>query len=115
VQETAPQAQFTFDYDAGGDGFSGANGNDVIEVAHDGGDTIQNDRLSILIDGNAASSLSWGSPTSGFPAEVSAGDTASYTEDSTNDHLKPGSNVRVVWTSQGGDNSATIAESQVPN
>jgi flagellin-like protein len=114
VQDTAPQAQFTFDYDAGGDGFSGANANDVLEVTHDGGDSIQNSTLSILIDGNAAAPLTWDSSTD-FSGEISAGDTASYTEDNSNDHLKPGSNVRVVWTSEGGDNSATIAESQVPS
>jgi flagellin-like protein len=116
VQSTSPQASFNFDFDAGGDGtFSGANNDDVLEITHDGGDSIDSARLSVLVDGSDADdSLNWDTSTA-FSGDVAAGDTASYTEDGTDDNLQQGTSVRVTWTSESGDNSATLGSAEVPN
>jgi flagellin-like protein len=114
-QEKTPQTSFDFNYDAGSDGDYDSSTDDSVEITLESGDTVSADRLSILIDGDDADdSLSWGSSTA-FSGEVSAGTSATYDEDgSSNDHLQSGTDVRVVWTSESGDNSATLASSEVP-
>jgi flagellin-like protein len=111
--QNAPQASFTFDYDAGGDGFSGAAGNDVVTITHDGGDVIDAARLTVSLDGTDADTLTWDSSTA-FASDVGAGDSASYSEDSSNDNFQPGDEIRIVWESEGGDTTNTISKSTVP-
>jgi flagellin-like protein len=115
VQSTSPQASFNFDFDAGGDGtFAGANSDDVLEITHDGGDSVPSARLSVLVGGTAASDQTWSASTA-FSGDVAAGSTASYTEDGSNDNLQQGTSIRVTWTSESGDNSATLGSAEVPN
>jgi flagellin-like protein len=117
VQSTSPQASFNFDFDAGGDGtFTGANNDDVLEITHDGGDSVPSARLTVLVGGSDASTLTWDSSTA-FSGDVAAGSTASYTETGTagEDHLQQGTSIRVTWTSESGDNSATLGSAEVPN
>jgi flagellin-like protein len=98
VQETAPQAQFTFDYD----------GTSKLNITHDGGDSIDPARVSVPNtneSGNTWDGFTASTVTSG---QIQAGDSAAVS-------VSAGQNVRVVWTSQSGDNSATLAEFTVPN
>jgi len=114
LSNTAPQASFDFEFDAGGDGtFSEANGDDSITITHDGGDSIDAARLKVSIAGSDASTLTWDS-SSAFSGTVQAGSTASYAEDSTNDNLTPNDDIRVVWTSEDGSQTATLGRNSVP-
>jgi flagellin-like protein len=98
VQETAPQAQFTFDYDeTAGD----------LKITHDGGDAINEDRLSVNDSSVDQSSTPPKSSTVSNGGQVSAGDSFTY-------NLAPTDSVRVVWESQSGDNSATLAQFEGP-
>jgi flagellin-like protein len=125
VQETAPQAQFTFDFDDTGP----SDGNsDALTITHDGGDSIEVARLTIRISdaddeaGNGpASGTASGTPSwSSTPVEAGSSITIDGIGDTTTG--LSGSNlelnsatVRVVWTSQSGDNSATLAEFTGPD
>jgi flagellin-like protein len=100
VQETAPQAQFTFDYDSGAG---------ELNITHDGGDSIDPARITVPNvneSGNTWDGFGASTVTSG---QIQAGDSATVSS------LSAGQSVRVVWTSQSGDNSATLAEFTVPN
>jgi len=90
VQQTAPNANFQFDYD------SAANN---VTATHSGGDTIPAADNVTLSTSNDSASFG--------PNEVSAGSslTAKYESDKT---------VRVIWTSEGGDTSQTLAEDTAP-
>jgi flagellin-like protein len=105
VQSTNPSASFGFDYAEGsttnGD-FSGSNSGDgLLTVTHESGDTLSADRISV--SGSSVSSAGGDLTSAGFSSgsEVSAGD--SFTLRINNEDT-----VRIVWTSEGGDNSATL-------
>jgi len=111
VQPTSPQASFTFDWDGdaspsntelyqGGSDDSGVNGGELI-VTHNVGDTTDGARLS-LVDDDGGTAEPW-------PAgDVSAGDSATVAAGS--DDV-----VRVVWTSEDGEESATLASWDGPD
>lgn len=86
LQSSAPQATFeanTTDVSA-----SGSN----VKITHSTGDSLENTTLSFKgVD----------AVVSDFQGTVSAGDTAVVT-------ASEGSTVRIVWTSDQGDNSATL-------
>ncbi|MFC6787150.1 type IV pilin N-terminal domain-containing protein [Halobaculum halobium] len=92
VQQTAPNANFQFEF--------GENATtDVVNTTHTGGDTIPaNERVSVntSVDSKA------------FTDEVSAGDSVTDVE------YASGETVRVLWTSQTGDTSQTLAEETAP-
>ena len=113
VQQQSPTASFSFDYETNG---SDAWGNDAtISVTHEGGDSIDADRLSINVGGTTIngtnSTHGWGDVT------VGAGDTAVVTHAASGSSptWNGGDDVRVVWTSQDGSSSQTIGSSTVPN
>jgi flagellin-like protein len=102
VSESAPQAQFTFDQ----------NSTDIT-ITHDGGDTIPADALNVTV-GSVDEPIT---DSSGFSPgdEVAAGDSfvvgsssswATYTIDSED-------TLRVVWSSQNSDKTATIGQYEV--
>ncbi|MXR41007.1 type IV pilin [Halobaculum sp. WSA2] len=94
VQQTAPNANFQFEF-----GQDGA-GNDVVNVTHTGGDTIPaNERVSL--------NTSVGS-TAFSGGEMSAGDSITGVQYSS------GETVRVLWVSQNGDTSQALAEETAP-
>jgi flagellin-like protein len=106
VQQNAPQASFTYDYN------ETANN---LTITHDGGDQIDADRLSIVGNGlgsndvtdvtNAGSnSLRSGES---WPADVGAGNSVTV-ETATS------GTVRVVWASQNGENTATLGKFELP-
>jgi len=92
LQQTAPQASFSFDYN-----------DTAVNVTHQSGDTIDAARL------NVTSSVSL-TEDSGWSGSVGAGDTATYSK-GTN---WAGETVRVVWESETGESSATLSQSTAP-
>jgi flagellin-like protein len=116
VQQTAPQSSFTFDFNRGGVTTasvtpntcidSGSTGS-LVDITHDGGDSIDPNRLFIT-DGNtsaASGTNDWstcgGTTTS---SSVAAGDTASAVQ------MQNNSVVRLIWESQNGENTATLGK-----
>ena len=111
VSESAPQAQFTFDF----------SGDDYINITHDGGDAIEADQLSVSTGGvnveiaNSASgsydgdasnlNLVDGSFNTGDT--VSAGTTIYVKTVNTGDTLE-GETIRMIWSSPNSDETATI-------
>jgi len=97
VQQTTPQASFDFDYAAG-------NANSVT-VSHEGGDTLTDENSESIEVTSGSDTTTWAS-----------GSSFSITAGNTHDHspVNSGETVRVVWTSESGDTSATIASSEAP-
>ena len=85
--ESTPTAQFDIDF------------NDDT-ITHDGGDSIPTDRLTIS---GATKDGSWSGS-----GEVSAGESVDF------DSYSSGDEVRVVWTSQSGGSSQTLASAEAP-
>jgi FlaG/FlaF family flagellin (archaellin) len=109
VQSTAPQASFNFDYQSGGTGGDttlAADSNDgKLTITHDGGDSVVASALSIKDDDGT--SISDGSTV--FPnTDVSAGDSADV-------QIAADDTVRVTWTGESGDNTATLGKFSGPN
>ena len=94
VQSTAPQASFSFD----------ESSNDVT-ITHDGGDTISEDNLKVTVDGTKANGI-WDSSN-----DVTAGTSVDVVADSSNiGSLSSNDVIRVIWTSDSGENSQTLSE-----
>jgi len=116
LSNTAPQASFSFEYDDNSDA-------DNLTVTHDGGDTIESGELSASYTGVSGV----GSPSGTYDAlfssasnsEVSAG--TSQTLDDTNlgnggdDIDFSGATVRIIYSSESGDSSATLGRWDGPD
>ncbi|WP_336135551.1 type IV pilin N-terminal domain-containing protein [Natronomonas amylolytica] len=104
VQQTAPNAQFSWDYDSSG----GAGGEGEVVVTHDGGDGITASQISVAgtgivpADGDQWQDLTDTSESSG--SSVTAGSSATIGVDSTD------AEARLVWNSESGDQSSTLTE-----
>ena len=100
VQSTSPNAQFTFNEES--------NGN--LSMTHDGGDSVDVRNLNVTYDGagdlNCQTNGSANSEWSGGDTEVTAGDACTL----ANGKLSDGDTVRIVWESDDGSNSATLAD-----
>lgn len=101
LQNSAPQASFGFDYDT-----TASN----VTITHETGDSIQATQLNATatdggLDYSASATFEDGSST------ISAGDSATY----TNTGVWSGETVRVIWTSETGENSATLSTSTAPS
>jgi flagellin-like protein len=114
VQSSAPNANFQFEYDDSGDGFS--NTNDQMEVTHNGGQDVEKSNVEIQVGDQtlAAGAIDdWGTTIStGSTETLNDGDSTASggSLDMTSDET-----VRVVWTSPNGDSSNTIGSSTVPS
>ncbi|GAA0195143.1 type IV pilin [Halobaculum roseum] len=91
VQQTAPNANFQFDY----------NDSNGVAATHTGGDSIPESQLNVTTSAETTSTWS-GS------GDVSAGDNSSYIVYGTDD------TVRVIWTSENGDTTQTLAQESTP-
>ncbi|WP_089881024.1 type IV pilin [Halogeometricum limi] len=106
VSQTTPQASFGFDYN---------NSNDSAVITHETGDTIDADseNLKVVVEGkditNAWGDASESSNDAVFAGSISAG---SSTEIKVSGWASD--TVRVVWSSETGENSATLSESTSP-
>jgi flagellin-like protein len=114
VSESAPQAQFTFDYNDGS--------TEYINLTHDGGDSIPAGELNISSTGNIGvndgADTTWSGDdtsvaltTDGWSStdEISAGEKISVTGKSSNSDLSDDT-VRVIWSSPNSDKTATIGQ-----
>ncbi|MFC7228006.1 type IV pilin N-terminal domain-containing protein [Salinirubellus salinus] len=103
VQNNAPQATFSFDYSEQSSGSSFD-----VDATHDGGDTFneENTQELQLTDGDGPGSETTFSLGGGG---VSAGDTATLTG------ANPNSEIRIIWTSANGGNTATVATGTTPS
>jgi len=99
LQQNAPQASFGFDYE-----------DQSVTITHESGDTIEAAQLNTT--GQADGPVEWSGEVSGDT--VSAGTSATFDNgDSPSDWN--GETVRVVWTSENGENSATLSQSTAPS
>ncbi|MDQ2054879.1 type IV pilin N-terminal domain-containing protein [Halobellus sp. H-GB7] len=99
VQQTAPQASFSFDYNTTG-------GTNNVTITHQSGDSITGNQLNTTGTGwDTSKSGNWSDTTT-----VSAGTSITKVADSAFN----GETIRVVWTSQNGETSATLSQSTAP-
>jgi flagellin-like protein len=103
VSESAPQASFSFDFEADGD-FDGGTGAsaDYVNVTHEGGETLEASNIGVEGDDGGLTD------SSAFSGTISAGDTGVYTG------VNSGETIRVVWTNPAGGSTNTIARATAP-
>jgi flagellin-like protein len=93
VDESAPQASLTFNYDTAGP---------TVNVTHDGGETLEGSTLELV--GSESGSIN-----DSVSGDYSAGDRVW-----TDETYSPGETLRVVWTNPNGGSTNTIARSTAP-
>ena len=121
VSQTTPQASFGFDFEEGSDTVG-----DNVTVTHETGATIDSDRLNLTatvdidiadstanVDPSAESSSEGFSEALGEGVSVGAGSTV-YAGSGTDEELN-GETIRVVWSSETGESSATLSEYTAPS
>lgn len=101
----APQASFTFDYEEVADGAG------LLEITHEGGDTIEAAALTVrgsgFADVSGATLTDSGQWPAGDDGEISAGDSVVV-------GVRSDYSITLVWASASGDQTATIAAAQGP-
>ena len=109
VSNTTPQASFSFDFDESSpNGVDLTNGGDsgALTITHDGGDTIDASRVSIIASPGGTAAGGTDVYTSG--SKIMAGSTATVQVDTD-------ATVRVTYSGQSGDSSATLAKWSGPD
>ncbi|MFW5958424.1 MAG: type IV pilin [Natronomonas sp.] len=102
IQQTTPQASFSFDYNSTGD---------ELTITHDGGQSIDAEELYIM--GHDGGEEDWTQISgSGLTSDDQARAGTSVTVNVST--LDSGDTVRVVWRSQGDDLSSTLARFTIP-
>jgi flagellin-like protein len=106
VGDTSPTASTSFDQSVGN--------TDEIEVVHDGGDSLNSDNIEFVyqnrdsdtdeVDGSYAGTWADGD------GEITAGESVLV---SLTDDFDSGDKLQVVWKSDDGETSATLAEYEV--
>jgi flagellin-like protein len=96
VQDTAPNAQFTFN----------ENSNESLMITNDGGQSVDINNMNVTGDGttdivNCQNSSDWGGAD-----ELSAGDSCTVPDG----QLDSDETVRIVWESDEGGTSSTLAD-----
>jgi flagellin-like protein len=117
VQSTSPQASFAFDFT------DNSGSEDVLEITHDGGDSITAGSIDVAASGslsdtsggsspNTGASLGWETLSSAAAgSDIGAGSTATAYGDTDNSNPDLADDtVRVTWTSESGDSSATLGK-----
>ena len=105
--QSAPTTQFSIDY-----------ATDQVTVTHDGGDSIEAGALSVNIGGE---SVDWTAGTATATEIVSSGDQLQITTNAGSNSGQQvttgasGDEVRVIWSSESGETTQTLATSTVPN
>ncbi|MFB6182911.1 MAG: type IV pilin [Haloarculaceae archaeon] len=132
VSQSAPRASFTFDYQNNDP--ANAPHSDALNITHDGGDSIKAPRLTISSDvafTGARDGHGVGITTAtksatfdqiyhfGTDSKISAGDTADIESGAsgagTNAAQFDAATVRIVWKSQDGKDTATLAKFEGPD
>ncbi|GAB3412565.1 hypothetical protein GCM10027435_05420 [Haloparvum alkalitolerans] len=95
VQQSSPSASFGFDF----------NSDTNVTISHEGGDSIPGEQLATTADGSSLAGNDWN--TTGT---VNAGTSVEL----NNSANWSGETVRVIWTSNDGSSSQTIASRDAP-
>ena len=95
VQNNAPTTDFTFDED----------GSNNLDITHTSGQAVQNDNVEVTGSGLNGISDPCNTGSSDWPTEITAGDTCTI----SSGNLQDGT-IRVVWESDDGSTSDTLAE-----
>ena len=103
VQSTSPQANFNFDFDTA---------TDQVTLTHDGGDTIADGARLTTTGFTFTASNDWSGVYSG--SKVGAGDSITLTNGGGTPANWAGETVRITWTSETGDTSATLGKTTAP-
>ena len=99
INQSSPQASFAFDYNTDGDNMT---------ITHESGDSVEADQLNTT--GHSNGPEAWTNTS-----EVSDGETVSAGTSATFDNTNwNGQTIRVVWSSQNGETSATLSQSTAP-
>jgi flagellin-like protein len=101
VQPTSPQASFNFEYNETGNSTT---------ITHETGDSISATQLNVTSTASLDYTAAGTETFEDVGGEISAGDAATYVKGSDWN----GETLRVVWTSEDGENSATIGRSTAP-
>jgi flagellin-like protein len=112
VQNTSPQASFTFDFDQSVNPAEGSeladssdDGDDgELTVTHDGGDSIDQARLDVKDDDGVSITAS----TAGFSDPIKAGGSGDVDIDKDD-------TVRVTWEGESGESTATLGKFTAPD
>lgn len=96
VGNSAPQAQFDFEY-------AGNAPTKWVNITHQGGDPVKNSTIEVVIGGTNP-----GAPDVPFAGRITAGNKTAYNGD-----FSDGDKVQIIWTSEDGEKSSVIAESEV--
>jgi len=91
LQQSAPQASFDFEY---------GDNNNQVTVTHATGDKISEEASVDVVSDTGEED---------FGTPISAGDSKDFST------YSGGDTIRVVWTSQNGESSATLDESTAPD
>ena len=111
AQQATPQASFSFDYSGPSDGDTSTK---ELTITHDGGDSIEAQELYLRGDFGSSGAesngdwMSFDSDISDGASEVTAGQNAKASVGADYD-------LRVVYETQEGDSSATLAQDTGPN
>jgi flagellin-like protein len=113
VQDSAPQANFQFEYGGGADGTIDETADDYFNITHTGGEDVDADNVKVLVDGSEPAS---GQVNTWDDTTISTGTTYSVDETKGSQNvISGGETIRVVWTSPSGGTSNTIGQSTVPS
>ena len=120
VQDSAPQANFQFEYQDGTtSGFAEAEADEGVDITHTGGKDVSRSNLAVQIGDtkvyDAGTFTSTSSGTNTWGETVSTGSELEIREDGSTGVIASGDSVRVIWTSPSGGTSNTIGQSTVPS
>ncbi|MFT4946285.1 MAG: flagellin-like protein [Natronomonas sp.] len=105
VSDTAPNANFQFDYEA--------SGNDELTITHTSGPSIEAGSLTVGGPG-IDSSVDWHTQAGiNEGDEVSAGDSITIVGGGNDATFSPGDRVSIIWNTGEGD-SATLSNYDIP-
>jgi hypothetical protein len=113
-QNTTPQIAFEFEFERGGDAEWNGDEEERVALTHTGGDNVALDTVIVEYDGTAVAERD------GIESTEPAGETwaagGEWTLRATGEKpvFQSGATVRVVWTSDDGDQSAVLAEATLP-
>ena len=100
VSQTTPSASFGFDF----------NSDTNVTITHEGGDSIPGDQLNTTAGSATLNGSDWADLSSD---SISAGTSVELEKDGGGSWA--GETIRVIWTSNDGSSSQTIASRDAPN
>ncbi|KZX46791.1 MULTISPECIES: type IV pilin [unclassified Haloarcula] len=110
AQQATPQASFSWEYSAN----SSADTDGNVTITHDGGDSIQAQELYIRGDFDSGGETTAGSWNTYEGASVSGGSDVSAGQ-TINPGVGSKYDLRVIYETQEGDSSATLAQDSGPD